>query len=280
MWPPAACCLSDGGQCVSIHTLPSIHHHLQHTLKPPYTPPLRAHTHTSDCAAQCDPAAAADHGGCSVFSDRRPRSVAVTVLVVVEMFNALNNLSEDASLLTLPPWSNPALLVAILGSLVLHWAVLSLKPLAGLFGVAPLGAHELAAVVALSAPVVLLDEVLKALSRGGAAGVLAQVVRRWAAMRQNSGLGFVVGGFGAGGGGGGGGAAAGGLLQRRRGGGCSSSGFGRSGSGSGGGGGFAGAEGTPLLSIHVASPALIGSSGTGGGRAAADVAAAAADKLH
>ena len=241
-----------------------------------YPPPLRAHAHTSDCAGQCDPAAAADHGGCSVFSDRRPRSVAVTVLVVVEMFNALNNLSEDASLLTLPPWSNPALLVAILGSLVLHWAVLSLKPLAGLFGVAPLGAHELAAVVALSAPVVLLDEVLKALSRGGAAGVLAQVVRRWAAMRQNSGLGFVVGGFGAGGGVGGG--AAGGLLQRRRGGGGSSSGFGRSGSGSGGG--FAGAEGTPLLSIHVASPALIGSSGTGAGRAAADVAAGSADKIH
>lgn len=36
---------------------------------------------------------------CSVFSDRHPSTVAMTVLVVVEMFNALNNLSENQSLL-------------------------------------------------------------------------------------------------------------------------------------------------------------------------------------
>ncbi|XP_010273148.1 PREDICTED: calcium-transporting ATPase 3, endoplasmic reticulum-type isoform X2 [Nelumbo nucifera] len=36
---------------------------------------------------------------CSVFDDRHPSTVAMTVLVVVEMFNALNNLSENQSLL-------------------------------------------------------------------------------------------------------------------------------------------------------------------------------------
>lgn len=42
----------------------------------------------------------------------------MTVLVVVEMFNALNALSENASLLLQPPWCNPWLLAAILLSMV------------------------------------------------------------------------------------------------------------------------------------------------------------------
>ena len=43
---------------------------------------------------QCDSEAA-----CAVFKDRHPSTVAMTVLVVVEMFNALNALSENNSLL-------------------------------------------------------------------------------------------------------------------------------------------------------------------------------------
>lgn len=35
---------------------------------------------------------------CSIFIDRHPSTVSMTVLVVVEMFNALNNLSENQSL--------------------------------------------------------------------------------------------------------------------------------------------------------------------------------------
>ncbi|KAF3776294.1 Sarcoplasmic/endoplasmic reticulum calcium ATPase 3 [Nymphaea thermarum] len=36
---------------------------------------------------------------CSVFEDHHPSTVSMTVLVVVEMFNALNNLSEDRSIM-------------------------------------------------------------------------------------------------------------------------------------------------------------------------------------
>ena len=44
--------------------------------------------------------AAKDAGySCSVFESPHPRTIAMSVLVVVEMFNALNNLSENASLL-------------------------------------------------------------------------------------------------------------------------------------------------------------------------------------
>ncbi len=38
-------------------------------------------------------------GRCDVFGSLHPRTISMSVLVVVEMFNALNNLSEDASLL-------------------------------------------------------------------------------------------------------------------------------------------------------------------------------------
>ena len=54
---------------------------------------------------------------------------------------------------------------AIALSLLLHAAILYVPPLALLFSVTPLGWGEWRAVVALSAPVVALDEGLKLVSR-------------------------------------------------------------------------------------------------------------------
>ncbi len=54
---------------------------------------------------KCDSEAA-----CAVFKDRHPSTVAMTVLVVVEMFNALNALSENNSLLQV--WLSRRLLTA------------------------------------------------------------------------------------------------------------------------------------------------------------------------
>ena len=47
--------------------------------------------------------ACADEAACAVFRDLRPGTVAMTVLVMVEMFNALNALSENNSLLQVRP---------------------------------------------------------------------------------------------------------------------------------------------------------------------------------
>ncbi|KAG2498687.1 hypothetical protein HYH03_003428 [Edaphochlamys debaryana] len=112
-----------------------------------------------------EPAAQAAGYSCSVFENRHPRTIAMSVLVVVEMFNALNNLSEDASLLTIPPWDNRWLLGAIATSLALHGLILYAPPAALLFGVTGLSGAEWMAVLWLSAPVILVDELMKHLSR-------------------------------------------------------------------------------------------------------------------
>ncbi|CAI5525923.1 unnamed protein product [Closterium sp. Naga37s-1] len=102
---------------------------------------------------------------CAVFLDPRPRTVAMSVLVVVEMFNALNNLSENQSLLVLPPWSNLWLLAAITLSMILHFLILYVPALAVLFSVGPLSWPEWHAVLVFSFPVIIVDEILKVFSR-------------------------------------------------------------------------------------------------------------------
>ncbi|KAL3634120.1 Calcium-transporting ATPase 3, endoplasmic reticulum-type [Castilleja foliolosa] len=102
---------------------------------------------------------------CAVFSDRHPSTVAMTVLVVVEMFNALNNLSENQSLLVIPPWSNLWLLGSIVLTMLLHALILYVEPLSILFSVAPLNWAEWTVVLYLSFPVIIIDEILKFFSR-------------------------------------------------------------------------------------------------------------------
>jgi len=114
------------------------------------------------CGSSTTGTAAVD---CSIFRNRAPSTISMSVLVIVEMFNALNAISENCSLLTLPPWSNPWLLGAISVSVVLHLIILYVPPLAAMFSVTALGWAEWRTVLWLSAPVILVDEVLKAASR-------------------------------------------------------------------------------------------------------------------
>ncbi|KAF9668462.1 hypothetical protein SADUNF_Sadunf14G0006100 [Salix dunnii] len=102
---------------------------------------------------------------CSIFDDRHPSTVSMTVLVVVEMFNALNNLSENQSLLVIPPWSNLWLVASIVLTMLLHMLILYVHPLSILFSVTPLSWAEWKAVLYLSFPVIIIDEILKFFSR-------------------------------------------------------------------------------------------------------------------
>lgn len=91
--------------------------------------------------------------------------MSLSVLVVIEMFNALNALSEDNSLLTMPPWINPWLILAIIGSIGSHMMILYVPFFNTIFGISPLNYHEWILVIIFSAPVCLLDEILKFFGR-------------------------------------------------------------------------------------------------------------------
>lgn len=104
---------------------------------------------------------------CDYFSVGKVKAMtlSLSVLVAIEMFNSLNALSEDNSLVRMPPWRNPWLLVAMSISLGLHFLVLNVPFLANVFGVVPLSSDEWLLVVLVSAPVVLIDELLKFVGR-------------------------------------------------------------------------------------------------------------------
>ncbi|XP_011358361.1 sarcoplasmic/endoplasmic reticulum calcium ATPase 3 [Pteropus vampyrus] len=102
---------------------------------------------------------------CEVFESRFPTTMALSVLVTIEMCNALNSVSENQSLLRMPPWLNPWLLAAVAMSMALHFLILLVPPLPLIFQVTPLSGHQWVVVLQISLPVILLDEALKYLSR-------------------------------------------------------------------------------------------------------------------
>ncbi|XP_058139731.1 sarcoplasmic/endoplasmic reticulum calcium ATPase 3 isoform X1 [Dasypus novemcinctus] len=102
---------------------------------------------------------------CEVFESRFPTTMALSVLVTIEMCNALNSVSENQSLLRMPPWLNPWLLAAVAMSMALHFLILLVPPLPLIFQVTPLSGRQWVVVLQISLPVILLDEAFKYLSR-------------------------------------------------------------------------------------------------------------------
>ena len=104
---------------------------------------------------------------CKYFTDGKIKAstLSLSVLVAIEMFNALNALSEDGSLVTMPPWSNPYLILAMVASFGMHFVILYVDFLADMFNVTPLSWDEWKIVLAFSLPVIFIDEILKAIGR-------------------------------------------------------------------------------------------------------------------
>jgi len=102
---------------------------------------------------------------CSIFQDPHPMTMALSVLVVIEMLNALNSVSENQSLLVMPPWKNMWLVGAIILSFGLHLMIMHVEPMPMIFNICSLSIAEWKMVMKLSLPVILIDEILKFIAR-------------------------------------------------------------------------------------------------------------------
>lgn len=104
---------------------------------------------------------------CEYFTRGKVKAstLSLSVLVIIEMLNALNAISEDNSLLVIPPWVNPYLILAILASVGSHIFIVYVPVMNQIFGITPLSLNEWYLVLAFSFPVILIDEVLKFIGR-------------------------------------------------------------------------------------------------------------------
>ncbi|XP_069840484.1 sarcoplasmic/endoplasmic reticulum calcium ATPase 1 isoform X2 [Dendropsophus ebraccatus] len=102
---------------------------------------------------------------CEIFESPVPMTMALSVLVTIEMCNALNSLSENQSLVRMPPWVNIWLLGSICLSMSLHFLILYVDPLPMIFKLTPLDLTKWLVVLKISFPVILLDELLKFVAR-------------------------------------------------------------------------------------------------------------------
>jgi len=77
---------------------------------------------------------------CEYFTKGKVKAstLSLSVLVVIEMLNALNALSEDNSLLVIHPFVNKWLIVAIFASIGSHMFILSVPLMNQIFGIMPL----------------------------------------------------------------------------------------------------------------------------------------------
>jgi len=99
-----------------------------------------------------------------------PQTLSLTTLVCIEMFKALSAVSIDSSLLSVGPHKNPYLVLGVIIPMLLHLAVvysgdLGLPGLGDSFGVVPLSKENWISVMKWSVPILLVEEMLKAVGR-------------------------------------------------------------------------------------------------------------------
>jgi len=92
-------------------------------------------------------------------------TLSLSVLVMIEMLNAYNALSEDSSLLVVTPFVNPFLIAATFLSTAMHMMIVYVPFFNDVFSIHSMTAGEWGLVMAFSLPVLLVDEVLKFFGR-------------------------------------------------------------------------------------------------------------------
>merc|ERR1711899_678165 len=100
-----------------------------------------------------------------IFQAPEAMTMALSVLVTIEMANALNSVSENQSLIVMPPWVNPYLLGAMALSFSLHFVILYTDVFNVVFNISALSFDQWMVVLKFSLPVLLCDEALKFVAR-------------------------------------------------------------------------------------------------------------------
>ena len=105
---------------------------------------------------------------CNLFSGKakeKVQTMTLSVLVCTELLKALSAISVDASLLTMSPFRNPLLVVAVIASFGIHFCVLQTEWLAKQFGLTSLTLREWKMVAYFAVPILLFEEILKFIGR-------------------------------------------------------------------------------------------------------------------
>ena len=106
-----------------------------------------------------------DPCGYFTWAKEKPSTMSLTVLVMIEMFNAFNALSDEKSLFTTGITCNMYLIYAVILSTGLHLMILYVEFFCNIFGTVALTKNDWIIVIALAAPVIILDEIYMIFAR-------------------------------------------------------------------------------------------------------------------
>lgn len=100
---------------------------------------------------------------CKYFTDGKVKAstLSLSVLVMIEMLNAFNALSEDNSIFVVTPLVNPFLIAAATLSTLMHMMIVYIPFFNDIFSIHSMTSHEWMLVLAFSLPVNIVDEMLK-----------------------------------------------------------------------------------------------------------------------
>lgn len=101
----------------------------------------------------------------AIFENPLPSTLSLSVLVTIEMFNAMNAISENHSIFVVTPFANMYVILATILSFALHFMILYVPWFNTVFKVLPMNQDEWIITLILSAPVFVIDEILKLISR-------------------------------------------------------------------------------------------------------------------